>query len=314
VSGGQFLRAVRDDDDPGSPQAGAGRVVGTHLRRLRKERGLRLVDVVGQVDQVGSAPTLSRIENGSTPLKADTVLALARFYGVTDQAQLDALERLVNSSQAAQWWEEFRDAIPGWLERLISVEASAQEIRTYEVQYVPGLLQTPSYARALMQQAIPSVSPADESQRQARLERAGKVRQRRRSLLHEPGAPDLFALMDEGVLARAVGGSSVMRGQLRELYSMEENEERIHIRVLPFSAGAQGLAPAPALTLLSFPADREEDIVYLEVPSGGSYLTDPDGVQRYRLALTTLWSRATTRDETLAMIQGYIDRLAGLTA
>ncbi|WP_405814370.1 helix-turn-helix transcriptional regulator [Streptomyces sp. NBC_01390] len=311
MSGGQFLRAVRDDD-PGSPQPGAGRmVVGTHLRRLRKERGLRLKDVVGQVGQVGSAPTLSRIENGSTPLKADTVLALARFYGVTDQAQLDALERLVSSSQAPQWWEEFRDAIPGWLERLISVEASAQEIRTYEAQYVPGLLQTPSYARALMQQAIPAVSPAAEDQRQARLERAGRVRQTRRSLLNEPGAPDLFALMDESILARAVGGDSVMRGQLRALYNMEENEERIHIRILPFRAGAQGLAPAPALTLLSFPADREEDMVYLEVPSGGSYLTDPEGVQRYRLALTTLWSRATTRDETLAMIHRYIDQFAG---
>lgn len=309
MSGGQVLWAVGDSDDPYSPAAGAGRVVGAHLRRLRKEQGLRMVDVVRQ-GLVGSAPTLSRIENGSTPLKVTIVLALAEYYGVTDPKQLESLEKLVRRSQDTYWWEEFRDAIPGWLERLISVEATAQAIRTFEVQYVPGLLQTRAYARALMQRALPLITPDDADKRQERLDRAGKVRQRRRSLLHEPGAPEYFALLDEAVLARPVGGAAVMRSQLRELYNLEENEERIHLRILPFSAGDEALAPVPSLTYLAFPADREQDMVYLEVGIGGSYLTDPEDVERHKLVLTTLWASATTREDTLAMLQHYIDRLA----
>ncbi|MEU9372002.1 helix-turn-helix transcriptional regulator [Streptomyces avermitilis] len=309
MSGGQVLWAVGDGDDPGSLPPGAGRVVGAHLRRLRKERGLRLVDVV-KAGLVGSAPTLSRIENGETPLKADRVLALARFYGMTDAAQLESLERLVSRSKDAQWWEEFRDAIPGWMQRLISVEASAQQIRTYEVQYVPGLLQTSAYARVIMQHAFPDTSTEDAERGHARRERAVKVRQNRRGLLSETSAPDYFALVDEAVLARPVGGAAVMRGQLRELYNLEENAERAHIRVLPFKAGDEAMAPAPSITYLSFPADREVDMVYLEVRNGGSYLTNPDDVERYKLALTRLWSKAATREETLALLEHYISRLA----
>jgi hypothetical protein len=275
---------------------------------LRKERGLRLVDVV-QAGLIGSAPTLSRMENGESPLKADRVLNLARFYGVSSPAQLDALAKLVSRSQDTQWWEEFRDAIPGWLERLISVEHAAHEIRAYEVQYVPGLLQTPSYTRALLQRSFPDTVVEDPDKRQTRRERAVKVRQRRRQLLNEAGAPDYYALVDEAVLARPVGGAAVMRGQLRELYNLEENTERIHIRVLPFKAGDEAMAPAPSITYLSFPSDREEDMVYLEVHDGGSYVSNPEQVERYRLALTTLWSKAATREDTLAMLQHYIDEL-----
>lgn len=307
MSGGQVLWAVGAGDDPGSPP-GAQRVVGAHLRRLRKERGLRLVDVV-QAGLIGSAPTLSRMENGESPLKVDRVLNLARFYGVSSPAQLDALTKLVNRSQDTQWWEEFRDAIPGWLERLISVEHAAHEVRAYEVQYVPGLLQTPAYTRALLQRSFPDTAVEDPDKVQARRERAVRVRQRRRQLLDEPGAPDYYALVDEAVLARPVGGAAVMRGQLRELYNLEENTERIHIRVLPFKAGDEAMAPAPSITYLSFPSDREEDMVYLEVHDGGSYVTNPEQVERYRLALTTLWSKAASREATLALLEHYISEL-----
>ncbi|WP_406350925.1 helix-turn-helix transcriptional regulator [Streptomyces sp. NBC_01635] len=309
MSGGQVLSAVGDGEGPSSLPAGAGRVVGAHLRRLRKEQGLRLVDVV-KAGLVGSAPTLSRIENGATPLKAEKVLSLARFYGVTTDSELDALVKLATRSHDAQWWEEFRDAIPGWLERLISVESFAEEIRTYEVQYVPGLLQTSAYSRAIMQRAFPDASLADPDKRQRRIERSVKVRQGRRALLNEASAPHFYALVDEAVLARPVGGASVMRQQLRELYSLEENVERIHIRVLPFSVGDEAMAPAPSITHLSFPADREEDMVYLEVRNGGSYVTNPEDVDRYRLALTVLWSKAATRDETLELLQHYIQQLS----
>lgn len=309
MSGGQILRAVPDGDDLGGLPAGAGRVVGAHLRQLRKNKGLRLVDVV-RAGVVGSVPTLSRIENGTTPLKANTVLALAQFYGVSGVAELESLVRLADRSRETLWWEEFRDAVPGWLERLISVETAAREIRTYEVQYVPGLLQIPEYARVLAQHAFPDLDAEDSEKQRERRERTVQVRQRRRALLHAADPPQYYALVDEAVLARPVGGAAVMRQQLRELYSLEENADHIHIRVLPFSAGDEVMAPAPSITFLAFPSDREEDMVYLEVRHGGSYLTHADDVERHRLALTTLWAKASTREETLAMLQRYIDALA----
>jgi transcriptional regulator with XRE-family HTH domain len=288
--------------------AGA-RVVGAHLRQLRKEQGLRLVDVV-QAGMVGSAPTLSRIENGETPLKPERVLALARFYGVNDEDQLNSLAKLSSRSRDTQWWEEFRDAIPGWLQRLISIEHAAEEVRTYEVQYVPGPLQTPEYTRALVQRALPDMNGKDPDQLQARRERIVKVRQKRQQLLHEPGAPEYFALVDEAVLARPVGGTDVMRGQLRELYRLEENIERIHVRVLPFNAGDEAMSPAPSITYLSFHSKREEDMVYLEVHNGGSYHTDPEQVKRYQLMLTKLWKTAASREETLSLLEDYINKLS----
>lgn len=310
MAGGQVLWAVGNGEDSGSHLAGAGRVVGAHLRRLRKDRGLRLVDVV-EAGLIGSAPTLSRLENGESPLKPDRVLSLAKFYGVTDPEQLESLERLASRSQDTQWWEEFRDAIPGWLERLISVEASAQEIRTYEVQYVPGLLQTAEYARALMKHALPGTSAEDAERQLLKRDRAVRVRQNRRNVLHDASAPDYYALVDEAVLARPVGGAAVMRMQLRELYSLEENMGNVHIRVLPFSAGDEAMAPAPSITYLSFPTHREVDMVYLEVRNGGSYLTNPEDVDRYRLVLTSLWHKAADREQTLKLLKGYIHKLSG---
>ncbi|MGW0710526.1 helix-turn-helix domain-containing protein [Streptomyces sp. NPDC002643] len=309
MSGGQILRAVGDGDDPGAYPAGASRVVGAHLRQLRKDKQLRLIDVV-RSGVVGSAATLSRIENGTTPLKANTVLGLAKYYGVTSEAELNSLVTLIERARQTLWWEEFRDVVPGWLERLISVETAAREIRTYEVQYVPGLLQTAEYTRALTRLAFPDLSADDAEKQSERRERTVAVRQRRRALLHAAEPPHFYALVDEAVLARPVGGPAVMRQQLRELYSLEENVEHIRIRVLPFSAGDAVMAPAPSITFLAFPPDGGEDMVYLEVRNGGSYLTHTTEVERHRLVLTSLWAQAATREETLDLLQHYIDQLA----
>ncbi|MEU6405482.1 helix-turn-helix transcriptional regulator [Streptomyces sp. NPDC046985] len=279
--------------------------MGAHLRRLRKSKGLRLIDVV-KAGLVGSAPTLSRIETGSTPLKEDVVLALARFYGAGDQ-DLQSLHKLIRRSESAAWWEEFRDAIPGWLERLISVESSAEEIRTYELQFVPGPLQSSSYARALSRHAYPHSSGGGDDDE---VERKVKVRQARRENLTGPQGPAYYAVLDEAVLARPIGGHRVMRAQLRDLYNLEENHERIHIRILPFSASEEVIAPAPAITYLGMPSAPEDAMVYLEVRYGGSYLTDQDQVERHQLALANLWRNAVSRDATLGLLQKYIDQLS----
>jgi len=309
VSGGQILWAVGDGDGPSGVSAGAGRVLGARLRQLRKDQGLRLVDVV-KAGMIGSAATLSRVEKGETPLKPERVLALAMFYNVSDPVELATLEMHADRQKDVQWWEEFRDVIPGWTQRLLSVEASAESIRTYEMQYVPGLLQTSRYAEALVRHAIPAPFPEDPGKQEEHQKRTVEVREKRQALLKEPGAPEYFALLDEGVLARPVGGRVVMRQQLRKLYDQEENEDRIHIRIMPFSTGDHGMAPAPGVTHLQFSdGGHEADMVYLETRYGGSYLTNPEEVTHYKQALSGLWSKALTRKETLGMLEEYIARL-----
>jgi hypothetical protein len=256
---------------------------------------------------VGSVPTLSRIERATTPLREATVLALARHYGVTDPDDLEIMCTLVRQSLNEDWWSGFRDAVPGWVERLFSVEASARAIRTYELQYIPGLLQTSAYARALMQaHYLPGLDGED---RDRAIERKVEVRENRRRLLAKASAPQYYAVIDESVLFRRVGGAAVMREQLRTLYSMEENREHVHIRVIPSSRGAEAMAPAASITHLTFPVGHAEDLLYLEVPDGGTYVTQPEDVKRYTLALTSLWHLAADRNQTMRILEDHIGRL-----
>ncbi|MFE1521676.1 helix-turn-helix domain-containing protein [[Kitasatospora] papulosa] len=302
----QSLQVVPDSERTSDSPAGAGLVLGAYLRQLRKSQGLRLSDVVN-AGIVGSVPTLSRIERAATPLREETVLALARHYGVTDVAKLDVLCTLTRHSRNDDWWSGFRDVVPGWMERLISVEASARTIRTYELQYIPGLLQTSAYTRALMQ--AHHKTGMDAAERERSIERRVEVRANRRKLLAGSSAPQYYAVLDQSILVRRVGGKAVMREQLRELYNMEENREHVHLRVLPFDRGADALAPASSITYLTFPSGQTEDVLYLEVPDGGTYVTQPGDIKRYMLALSSLWGLAASRAETMEILDQRIGEL-----
>lgn len=305
---GQPLFVVPDDGRPSGIQAGAGRVLGARLRRLREGQGLRLADVVA-AGAIGSVATLSRIENAATPLREETVLILARHYGISDTEELDIMVGLVEKSRTDAWWGAFHDVVPGWMERLISVEASARSIRTYQLQYIPGLLQTGPYARALMRaHCEPGM---DSAQIERNVERRSDVRLIRQRLLQCSSPPQYYAVMDENVLVRNVGGTAVMREQLRQLYSWEENREHVHLRIIPFDRGAEALAPAASMTHLAFPPGRDMDMLYLEVPDGGTYVTNPNDLHRYKLALTSLWKLAANRTETLAILDRRIKSMEG---
>ncbi|MFD8115189.1 MULTISPECIES: helix-turn-helix domain-containing protein [Streptomyces griseus group] len=302
----QPLFVVPDGAKPSGTPAGAGRVLGARLRQLREGLGLRGADVV-KAGVIGSVATLSRIENALTPLREETVFALARYYGVTETEELDVMASLVQKSHTDAWWGEFHDVVPGWMERLISVEASAKSIRTYQLQYIPGLLQTGPYARALMQ--VHSEPGMDVAQIERNVERRVRVRLIRQGLLQGSSPPKYYAVIDENALVRRVGGTAVIREQLRQLYSWEENREHVHLRIIPFDRGAEALAPAASMTHLAFPSGREMDMVYLETPDNGTYVTRPQDLVRYKLSLTSLWHLAADRAETLRILERHIARL-----
>ncbi|MFI0722618.1 Scr1 family TA system antitoxin-like transcriptional regulator [Streptomyces sp. NPDC021224] len=135
----------------GAGPVAAGQVIGLYLRRLRNDTGLPVKDVTAKADM--SVAKLSRLERGVNPPKAKDVFAVMQFFGVTDEVELAALEHLLAQTLKSEWWQEFSDVVPGWLSRLLATKSAATEIRTYQCHYVPGLLQTPEYARAVVQSA-----------------------------------------------------------------------------------------------------------------------------------------------------------------
>jgi transcriptional regulator with XRE-family HTH domain len=299
------------EDGPTEPPAADARVLGAELRRLREDQGLRLRDVV-EAGLIKSVSTPSRYETGQTKLREDTVIDLARHYGVRDPAVLSVLRAQVRQSLECEWWAEYRDVVTGSSGRLFSMERTAVEIHTYEAFFVPGLLQTPDYARAVFR--APFRKLADEQsfkESEEQVKRRLMVRMQRQQLLEQPAAPEYSALIDEGVLNRPTGGRAVMRGQLRHLYNLAENKERVHIRVLPFAAAEEATALTSSITRLQFPPDRGGDIVYIEATNqGGTYLTKTDEVEAHRACLSELWTLAGDKRQTLKILQKYIDQLA----
>ncbi|WP_435124466.1 helix-turn-helix domain-containing protein [Actinacidiphila sp. bgisy144] len=300
---GPALRLVPANAEALAGPAAAGRVIGAHLRQLREEQRLKLADVAPEVRV--SVAKLSRLERGMHPPKEEDVMRLLEFYGEQDPESLDAVRQLLTQAEKAEWWHQFSDVLPGWMPRLIATEAMSTEIRTYHCQYVPGLVQTPEYARAVVSMAF--TNPADSARQ---IDRLVDVRRQRQQILHQAEPPVYSALLDEAILHRTVGSIPVFRAQLRTLHMLEENSDRINIRIVPFSAAAKGVAPAPAMTYLKFASGDAHELIYLEQhPTGGQYLNAREEIDEYQRALMALMEAAADREESMRMLLEAVDRL-----
>ncbi|MEV0375817.1 helix-turn-helix transcriptional regulator, partial [Streptomyces sp. NPDC050636] len=206
----------------------AGKVLGAHLRHLRRSKGLALKDVAPRIR--ASVSKISRMERGESPPREQDVLDLVRHYGITAPEQLEEILELLRQAKARSWMHQYSDITPGWLKRLIGLEDSATQIRTYEVHLVPGLLQIPEYTRAIIKAAMPH---AGEDEILRRLE----LRWSRQHLLDRANRPRLDFLLDQGILMRPVGGRRVVRRQLQHLRRLAE-QDRISIRIVTFEKGA----------------------------------------------------------------------------
>ncbi|MGW5677906.1 helix-turn-helix domain-containing protein [Streptomyces sp. NPDC003860] len=308
----RVLGLVSDGEDkPSSPPCAAARLLGAELRRLRVERGLIQSDVVGKVRGINSVSVLSRSETGRRRLCEEEVVGLARFYGVTDPGRLAELRELLQHSLMPRWWSDYPDVVAGSLSELLSLETTARVIDTFEAFHIPGLLQTPDYARAVMR--VPVLQRAEGHRfgnAEEVIQRRLKVRARRQQLLEQEDAPEYSALIEEGVLNRPTGGRAVLRHQLRALYSVAENKPRVHIRVLPFAAAEHASPMTPSMTHFQFPSGVGDNMAYTEATNhGGTYHVDTEVVEAYRANLTELWMLAGSKEQTLALLESYIDRL-----
>ncbi|MGC0419041.1 helix-turn-helix domain-containing protein [Embleya sp. AB8] len=289
------------DPLPDRPAA-AVKVLGSMLRDLRLDRDMGLTAAAAVVR--GSASKISRLERGESPPKHRDVMDLLAAYGVRDPAMLATVEDLLRKAHQRPWWYRYADVTPGWLRRLISLEESASRISTWEVHVVPGLLQTPEYARAVIGNGLPDADAHEIEQRVA-------LRRGRQEVLGNGQRTQmLIALLDESVLARPVGGPAVMAGQMRFLLAAIERRW-IQVRVVRFENSAS-LTPPSSMTLLRFAHGGLQELVYLEHVEAATYVSRVKDVERYRALLESLYLVAESRARSKAMIVAARDRYAAL--
>jgi transcriptional regulator with XRE-family HTH domain len=267
------------------------RQLGAELRRMRERAQGTVTDVAHEMGW--SESKLSRIETAHTGIRTSDLQRLFDHYGI-DAAERNRLIALAGQARQRGWWEAYGDALPGAYETFIGFEAEATGIYTYEAQVVPGLLQTAEYASAVV------LADGDVNDR-AVIDQRVAVRMARQAVLTRETPPTLWAIIDEAVLRRQIGGDDVMRRQLHRLQEALEHP-MITIQVMPFKAGAHR-ALSGSFVILEFGAGSEAPLVYNEGMTGGWFRNKPDEVQSYRISFESLRDAALTPKRSLEMIK-----------
>jgi transcriptional regulator with XRE-family HTH domain len=268
------------------------------LKRLREAAGLSQEYVAEHLDW--HTTKVFRIESGRTSPHPNDVRVMLELYGVTDTDQRDALVRLAKEARQRGWWYSYRDVLPSRYEFLIGLEEEAASIRNFELALIPGLLQTEDYARALVHGG-PLGLDADE------IERRVVVRMTRQQVLAKQDRPDFWAIMDEAVIRRIVGGPAVMRAQLQHLLAMSE-QGNITLQVVPYSAGAHP-GTEGSFIILGFAQPGEIDVVYMETVGGSMSVDKAEEVLHYATAFDRLRAVALSPDDTRAMLRAGSEAL-----
>jgi Domain of unknown function (DUF5753)/Helix-turn-helix domain len=245
-------------------------LLGSQLRRLREIKGVTREAAGYTIRASGSK--ISRMELGRVGFKERDVADLLTLYGVDDEEERAALLGLAREANNPGWWHQYGDVLPGWFEAYVGLEAAASLIRTYEVQYVPGLLQAEDYARAVIELGHGSAS-AEEVTRRVDL------RMTRQQSLARPGGPRLWAVVDEAALRRSIGGPNVIRSQLEQLIAVAK-QPNVTLQVIPFRFGGHA-ATGGAFSILRFPDQSLPDVVYVEQLTSALYLDKREDVDAY---------------------------------
>lgn len=269
-------------------------LLGTQLRRLREARGITAQEAARAIR--GSESKISRIELGRTSVREIDIVDLLSLYGVTDLAEREELLTLAAQANQPGWWHQYQDVLPSWFQAYIGLEESAESIRSYDAQFIPGLLQTEDYATAVI--ALGEF-PLEEAERLVFLR---KERQRRFS----SGGLRLWAILDDVALRRPVGSPQIMRAQLEHLSDMCDRPG-FALQVVPDSAGAY-VVPA-SFSILRFAVPDLPDVVYLEQLTSAMYLDKLVDVERYTAAMDKLSVIAAPPEETKQIIRALSEEI-----
>ena len=264
-------------------------LLGQQLRQLREEARLTLKEVAEYVQRDSS--TVSRFESGILPARVPEVLAYLDLCGIDDPRRREALKRLSQDVFQKGWWDGYADEVAGSLVDRVWLESRAQEIRTFQVVVIPGLLQTRAYAESL-------IRTVDSDASEEQVQRWVDIRITRQQLLTQEDPIRLVAILDEAVLRRKVGGGKAMRAQLDHLVDAG-SRPHVEILVLPADAGAHP-SPGGAFEVFEMP-EPYSDFGYVQTPGGEIYV-EATAVERLASAYDRLRGMALEREETLAFI------------
>jgi transcriptional regulator with XRE-family HTH domain len=290
--------------DPAASGPTALRIaLGSQLRRLREAHGITC-EAAGDVIRA-SASKISRLEHGRVSMKQRDLADLLTLYGVMGEAERADVLRLAREAARPGWWHQYGEVLPGWFEFYIGLEAAATRIRIYEMQFVPGLLQTAEYARAVIRAGHPAASE-DEITRRVSL------RMKRQQILSRPDgadlrAPRLWAVVDETALRRRLGGPGVMEAQLERLIELA-SEPNIALYVVPLQSGYHAAA-AGSFSILRFAPPELPDVVYLEQLTSALYLDKRRDVDHYSAVMDQMCVQAERRVPTTELLATMLDRL-----
>ncbi|MEV4658585.1 helix-turn-helix transcriptional regulator [Micromonospora sp. NPDC049301] len=273
-------------------------LLGAQLRRLRESSGVTREGAGWEIR--ASESKISRMELGRVGFKERDVADLLTLYGVTDEQEREALLKLARDANSPGWWHRYGDVLPTWFQSYLGLEAAAALIRSYEVQFVPGLLQTREYARAVVLLGHGRAGSAE-------LDRRVALRMQRQQLLRREHPPQLWAVVDEAALRRPIGGAEVMRGQLTALIEATKSPN-VRLQVIPFAAGGHAAAGG-AFTILRFGDQELPDIVYIEQLTSAIYLDKRDDLDYYAVAMERLCVEAEPPERTPEILGQLLEDL-----
>ena len=281
-----------------SPTAKARRVAGT-LREMRTRAGMSAPDAAHGVDH--DASWLSRVERVETRPHPNDVRALLTLYGNLSPEAIEAVVAVARQAKQKGWWYKYSDAMPEWFGNYIGLETDAAMIRTYEVQAIPGLLQTEEYARATIMAGATPGPPA-------LIDKQVALRVDRQTLLNSDEPPQIRVVLDEAVLRRPVGGHKVMGAQIEHLVVLAARPN-VQVQVLPLAAGVHAglngsfvildFAPPP----VHYPSAAEDRLVYIDTLLSAIYLEEPGEVAAYAAVFEQLRAEALPPEDSCHLMR-----------
>ncbi|MET7439314.1 helix-turn-helix domain-containing protein [Streptomyces sp. NPDC004082] len=274
------------------------RKLGAELRALRTRAGLTSGEAARLVGWHQSK--VSRIETGTSGAKPPDVRRLLDAYGVQNPGLRELLIGLAGSEGGGRdhWWHAYRGVLPPAYRDFISLESQASTMRTLETSVVPGLLQTPEYARAVTRAAVKGLEDG-------KLNTLVEVRLARQDVLCSNAPLELSAVLDEAVLRRTVGGPAVMERQLERLLEAA-HLPHVRLQVLPFATGAHIGITGP-FVIFSFPNTSDLDVVVLDHMTSSLHLERKEDLQAYTEAFNTLRIHALSPEESVDYIAAIRD-------
>lgn len=281
------------------------RQLGRHLRQLREEAGITVKAAAESLEWSG--PKLWRIEKGLTSMRVVDVRAMCEFYGA-DERTTEALASLAKATKDPGWWHAYGDTVPAWFELYVGLEEAASGLRIYQPELVPGLLQTPGYARAIIRVVNPKLSEEEIEERlQPRLHRQKLLGRR------APAPPRLDVIVSETALLRMPEDQADARDQLLHLVEMA-TQPRISISVLPLTRRLHKASHTGPFTILDFPRKgaklTEPTTVYCEGLTGALYLDQEHEIAQYEEMWASIADDSLSGEDAINLIRTRAEELS----